>query len=165
MASQVVKHSHLESGIVKMNETVLEARICLSNTFLMYFKAHSYHWNVEGKDFPQLHDFFGDLYDELYGAVDPFAENIRKMGEYAPRNLDEIYVHKSIDAGNVGHTPETMLADLLAANNESIVRLNKLFDLLTTAKEQGFADFVAARLDAHKKHGWMLRSILKTTGE
>ena len=144
---------------------MLEAKVCLSNTFLMYFKAHSYHWNVEGRDFPQLHDFFGDLYEELYGAVDTFAEEIRAMNEYAPRNLDEIYVHKSIDAGNVGHTAETMIADLLAANNESIVRLNKLFDLLTTAKEQGFADFVASRLDAHKKHGWMLRSILKTTGE
>ena len=165
MASQAVRHSHLESGTVKMTETVLEARVCLSNTFLMYFKAHSYHWNVEGKDFPQLHEFFGNLYEELYGAVDTFAEELRALNEYAPRNLDEIYVHKSIDAGNVGQTPETMLADLLAANNESIVRLNKLFDLLTTAKEQGFADFVAARLDAHKKHGWMLRSILKTTGE
>jgi len=148
-----------------MDDTVQEARVCLSNTFLMYFKAHSYHWNVEGRDFPQLHEFFGNLYEELYGAVDTFAEELRALQEYAPRNLEEIYVHKSIDAGNVGNTPETMLADLLAANNESIVRLNKLFDLLTTAKEQGFADFVAARLDAHKKHGWMLRSILKTTGE
>ena len=165
MASQVVRHLHLESGTVKMDDTVLEARVCLSNTFLMYFKAHSYNWNVEGRDFPQLHEFFGNLYEELYGAVDTFAEEIRAMNEYAPRNLDEIYVHKSIDAGNVGQTPETMLADLLAANNESIVRLNKLFDLLTVAKEQGFADFVASRLDAHKKHGWMLRSILKTTGE
>ena len=133
-----------------MDDTAQEARVCLSNTFLMYFKAHSYHWNVEGKDFPQLHEFFGNLYEELYGAVDTFAEELRALNEYAPRNLDEIYVHKSIDAGNVGQTPETMLADLLAANNESIVRLNKLFDLLTVAKEQGFADFVASRLEDRK---------------
>lgn len=148
-----------------MNDTVLTARQALSNTFLMYFKAHSYHWNVEGIHFPQLHDFFGDLYDDLYGAVDPFAENIRKMKEYAPRNLDEMYKHKTIDGDNVGHTPATMVADLLVANDESIVTLNKLFDLLTAAKEQGFANFVADRLDAHKKHGWMLRSILKGTEE
>lgn len=148
-----------------MNDIVSSARISLSNTFLMYFKAHSYHWNVEGIHFPQLHEFFGDLYEELHNAVDPFAEEIRALKEYAPRNLDEIYVHKSIDANNVGQTPDTMLADLLAANNETIVSLNKLFDLLTEAKEQGFANFVADRLDAHKKHGWMIRSILKGTGE
>ena len=148
-----------------MTELITHANMCLSNTFVMYFKAHSYHWNVEGIHFPQLHDFFGDLYDDLYGAVDPFAENIRKLGVYAPRNLDEIYAHKSIDGTNVGMSPETMVADLLVANNESIVNLNKLFDLLTDAKEQGFANFVADRLDAHKKHGWMLRSILKTSGD
>ena len=147
-----------------MNETVLTARQALSNTFLMYFKAHSYHWNVEGIHFPQLHDFFGDLYDDLYGAVDPFAENIRKMKEYAPRNLDEIYSHKTIDADNVGNTAGTMVADLMVANDESIVTLNKLFGLLSKDNEQGFADFVAARLDAHKKHGWMLKSIIKGTG-
>lgn len=148
-----------------MNEVITNARLCTSNAFIMYFKAHSYHWNVEGKDFPQLHEFFGNLYEDLYGAVDPFAENIRKLGEYAPRNLEEIYAHKTIDATNVGMTPDTMVADLLVANNESIIHLNKLFDLLTAAKEQGFANFVADRLDAHKKHGWMLRSILKTSGD
>ena len=131
----------------------------------MYFKAHAYHWNVEGKDFPQLHEFFGDLYDDLYGAVDPFAENIRKLGVYAPHSLEEIYTNKTIDGTNPGDSSETMVADLLVANNESIIHLNKLFDLLTDAKEQGFANFVAERLDAHKKHGWMLKAILKGHGE
>ena len=27
--------------------------------------------------------------------------------------------------------------------------------------EQGVADFIASRIDAHGKHGWMFRSILK----
>ena len=142
-----------------------EARIALSNTFFMFNKAQSYHWNVEGIHFPQMHTFFGDLYEELYGAVDPFAEQLRAMGEYAPRNIEELYEHKSIDCMNVGYDVETMVADLIAANNETIISLNNLFDKLTAMKEQGFADFVASRLDAHKKHGWMLKSIIKNTGE
>jgi starvation-inducible DNA-binding protein len=105
------------------------------------------------------------MYKEIEGSIDTFAEQLRALGEYAPRNIEELYEHKTIDSMNVGNTVVTMVADLIAANNETINSLNNLFDLLTTAKEQGFADFVAARLDAHKKHGWMLRSILKTTGE
>ena len=145
-----------------MNETAKQA---FANTFLMYFKAQAYHWNIEGMNFPQLHDFFGDIYSEVYGAVDTFAEEIRATGEYAPRNLDEVYKSKSIDAENVGTDARTMLADLLVANNETLNVLNKLFDELTAAKKQGFADFVAARIDAHNKHGWMLKSTLKGTGE
>ena len=131
----------------------------------MYYKAHSYHWNVEGKDFPQLHEFFGNVYDDIYGSVDKMAEEIRALGFYAPRNLDEVYKNKTIDAENVGVNPNTMLADLLVANNETLNVLNKLFDELTSAKKQGFANFIAERIDAHSKHGWMLKSILKGTGE
>jgi starvation-inducible DNA-binding protein len=142
-----------------MNETSKEA---LANTFVMYFKAQSYHWNVEGINFPQMHEFFGDLYEEIQGAVDPFAEQIRALGEYAPKNLDEIFKLKTIDGDNVATTASAMVADLLIANDQSIVTLNKLFGELDAAGEQGFADFVAGRLDAHKKHGWMLKSILKS---
>ena len=42
----------------------------LANMFLMYFKAHSYHWNVEGPNFAQYHAFFGDLYTTLHGNFD-----------------------------------------------------------------------------------------------
>jgi starvation-inducible DNA-binding protein len=159
MVNQLAKRWHYVNGIVKMNETAKEA---LANTFVMYFKSQSYHWNVEGVNFPQMHEFFGDLYEELQGAVDPFAEQIRALGEYAPKNLDEIFRLKSIDGDNVATNASAMVADLLIANNQSIVTLNKLFGELDTAGEQGFADFVAGRLDAHKKHGWMLKSILKT---
>lgn len=142
-----------------MIETAKEA---MANTFVMYFKAQAYHWNVEGMLFPQMHEFFGNVYQELYGSVDTFAEEIRAMGEYAPKNLDEIFRLKSIDGDNVAIGASAMVADLLIANNQSIVTLNKLFGELDAAGEHGFADFVASRLDAHKKHGWMLKSILKT---
>jgi len=45
-----------------MNEIQAALRVVLANTFVMYFKTHSYHWNVEGVLFSLYHDFFGDLY-------------------------------------------------------------------------------------------------------
>lgn len=145
-----------------MNTTANQA---LANTFVMYFKAQSYHWNVEGMFFNQLHEFFGDLYEEIYGAIDPMAEEIRALGEYAPRSLDELFKYKTVNADNVATDAKSMIADLLIGNNQTIETLNKLFDELTAAKQQGFADFVASRLDAHKKHGWMLKSLLKGSEE
>lgn len=141
---------------------MIEAKVALSNTFFMFNKAQSYHWNVEGINFPQYHTFFGDLYEEIEGSIDTFAEQIRALGEYAPRNIEELYEHKTIDCMNVGGDVVTMIADLIAANNETINSLNNLFGKLNSANEQGFADFVASRIDAHKKHGWMLKSCLKT---
>lgn len=138
-----------------------EARTALADTFFMYMKAHSYHWNVEGMFFPQLHGFFGDLYEELHDSIDPMAEQIRAAGEYAPRNVEEMYADKTVDCKNLAESAREMVSDLLQTNEQVIISLNILFKKLEQLDDQGFMDFVANRLNAHKKHGWMLKSILK----
>jgi len=42
-----------------------------------------------------------------------------------------------------------------------IETLNEAFAAAEEENKQGIANFIAERLDAHGKHGWMLRSILK----
>lgn len=138
-----------------------EARTALADTFFMYLKAHSYHWNVEGMFFPQFHEFFGKLYEELHSAVDPMAEHIRALNQYAPRNIEEMYNDKTVDCMNTAHTAKEMVTDLLTANTQVVNSLNNLFRELEKNNDQGFMNFVADRLDQHKKHGWMLRSINK----
>lgn len=146
-----------------MDEMLISAKNVLADTFLMYFKAHTYHWNVEGKNFSEMHSFFGDLYEELHGTVDVIAEQIRALDEYAPISLMELYNSKTITEDSVKPSSCTeMLALLLVANNQVINDLNNLFKAASAANKQGLADFAASRLDVHAKHGWMLRSFLKS---
>ncbi len=83
------------------------------------------------------------------------------MGEYAPRSLTELQQYLYINTNNAPVLPEEMLADLLDTNLKSIETLSKLFDALSAIGEQGFANFVADRIDQHKKQNWMIRSLLK----
>jgi DNA-binding ferritin-like protein len=39
--------------------------------------------------------------------------------------------------------------------------LKTAFSLADNFNEQGLADYIAGRIDAHKKHDWMLKSIIK----
>ena len=148
-----------------MDELKTALKILLANNFVMYFKAHSYHWNIEGIEFSQYHDFFGDLYEEVFGALDKSAEELRSLDEYAPISLMELYDFKTIQEDA---TRPILLVDMLTnlqvANNAMVDNLNKVFELATAANEQGVADFAAGRLDVHKKHGWMIRSSLKRIG-
>ena len=149
-----------------MNELITTLRVLLANEFVSYYKAQAYHWNTEGIEFPQYHEFFGDLYADLYSTIDPTAEYIRILGEYAPCSLMELYNYKTIsEDSSVAPSVEQMLMGIGAANQALIENLNKLFDVATSAKEQGIADWAAGRLDAHKKHAWMIRSCLKKSGE
>jgi starvation-inducible DNA-binding protein len=148
-----------------MDKLIASLKVALGNTFTMYFKAHSYHWNVEGMLFSQFHDFFGDIYEDVYGAVDPLAEELRKLDAYAPISLMEIYGYKTImEDSSKPDTVTEMVINLLEANTEVLNCLTPLFDIATAEKQQGLANFIADRMDAHKKFEWQLQATLKNLG-
>ena len=56
----------------------------LADTYVLYLKTHGFHWNVEGPMFQTLHQMFMAQYTETWNAIDPIAERIRALGNYAP---------------------------------------------------------------------------------
>jgi DNA-binding ferritin-like protein len=54
-----------------------------------------------------------------------------------------------------------MIEELLGNNTQVIDLLNQCFSEAEQENQQGIANFIAERLDAHGKHSWMLRSFLK----
>ena len=144
-----------------MDQLEIALQRVLSNTFMMYFKSHSYHWNVTGRNFAQDHAFFGDLYSELHSSIDDIAERIRTLDVFAPRNIAELYQNKTIlEDEEMPESFEAMISSLLTANAEIIVSLNRLFSEATAINNQGLADFASGLLDTHAKRAWMLKSHL-----
>jgi len=133
----------------------------LADTFALYLKAHNYHWNVEGSNFPQYHEFFGNLYEELHGAVDPIAEEIRSLDAYAPGSFTRFMELTDIEDEVTVPAGVEMARRLMTDNERVLATLNMAFKLADTMDKQGLADFLAGRIDVHNKHGWMLRSITK----
>lgn len=145
-----------------MEQLTASLHIALANTFVMYFKAHTYHWNVEGADFAQYHGFLDDIYNELHGAVDPLSERIRVIGQYSPHSLKDLLSSSTIEEDDdMPTSARVMFSNLLEANNKVVDSLNKVFELATKNNKQGIANFIADRLDVHAKHAWFLKSLLK----
>lgn len=133
----------------------------LADTFAFYLKAHNFHWNVEGPLFSQFHDFFGKLYEEVFGAVDTIAEEIRALDSYAPGSFSRFSELTDIEDSTVVLPPVEMVQILLDDNEKVLATLNIAFKLATNFDKQGLANLIADRIDAHNKHAWMLRSIIK----
>ena len=141
------------------NSLIDQAKKVLANTFVMYMKAHSYHWNVIGPDFPQLHEFFGNLYEELHGAIDPLAEHIRALDAFAPGTLVRMTELSTIKEDEKIPTPQNMISNLLDANEKV---MNTLVEARTKAdalEMYGYVNFLEERIMVHSKHRWMLKSI------
>lgn len=139
-------------------------KIAFASEFNFYLRTHACHWNVQGADFSQYHKLFGKIYKEVYDAIDPFAENIRK--------LDTIVDVDSINQRSMVNLPDmednlaepASMVEMLLGDNERLTKLfGMVYQLAEENREFGLANFLADRQDAHRKHGWMLRSSIKGT--
>ena len=133
----------------------------LSDTVALKFKAHGYHWNVEGENFSQFHDFFSDIYEDYESAVDTLAEWLRKLGYTAPSDLLSFYNTTTVGESIDSTYGLDMAADLLMSNNAMIIKLQNGVDMATEIKQHALANFFAERMDMHQRWSWMLSATIK----
>jgi starvation-inducible DNA-binding protein len=134
---------------------------CLANTFCFYLKAHNYHWNVQGIHFSHLHAFFGDLYTEVWGAVDQIAEQIRTLDAFAPGSLKRFGDLSEIEDELTVPDAMEMVIRLKADNMKLIECMKEAQKMAVQADAVGIDNFLQGRIDIHFKHHWMLTAISK----
>jgi starvation-inducible DNA-binding protein len=144
-----------------MDELKKAMKIAFASEYSFALKAQNFHWNVEGPLFPQLHELFGNIYEEVYESVDPFAENIRKLGSYTPASFERFSMLTQVEDELNMLEDRAMIAELLQDSDKMVKLLKMVFDLSEQAGEHGLSDFIAGRMDAHRKHSWMLRATSK----
>lgn len=143
-------------------DTLIEImRKVLAESYAFQLKAHNYHWNVEGPNFPQYHDFLGELYTEVHTAVDFIAEQIRTLNAYAPGSFTRFKELSEIECEMNTPSASEMMMKLASDNQTLLNTLTMAMKLAENFDKPGLADFLAGRIDTHNKHAWMLRSITK----
>ena len=143
-------------------ETLIEQlKTILGTNFALYLKAHGYHWNIEGPNFPQYHDFLNGFYNDVFLQTDPLAEHLRALNSYAPGSLARML--ELADIQEATNIPDgiAMMRDLASDNDRFIMHLRAGIVAADGANEPAVGNFLQDILDAHQKHGWMLRSIIK----
>ena len=144
-----------------MDKFTNQLKIAFASQYAFAIKAQNYHWNVEGHDFYQLHQLFETIYSEVYGAVDDFAENIRKIKAYTPASLYRFSALTAIDDEVEVLDPSAMVAELLRDAEKMQEIMKVLFVLAEERSEHGLSNFLADRQDAFAKHAWFLRATAK----
>jgi starvation-inducible DNA-binding protein len=133
----------------------------LADTFSLYLKSHSFHWNVEGPMFNTLHQMFMEQYTELWNALDAIAERIRSLGHPAPGTYAQFAKLSSIEPTE--GVPEALdMVRLLVSGHEAVARTARAaFPAAEKGGDEATVDLLTQRLQVHEKTAWMLRSLLK----
>jgi starvation-inducible DNA-binding protein len=97
----------------------------------------------------------------VYGSIDKTAEEIRKLGAYAPGSFSRFAELSDIEDEVKIPTAQVMMARLLEDNQKVLASIETCYELAEQQHNHALSNWLAERQDAHNKHAWMLRSILK----
>ena len=137
----------------------------LASTQSFAIKTQNFHWNVEGSNFPQYHEFFNTLYEDVNATIDPIAEYIRILGSYTPGSLTR-YAELSIIQDQIKiPRAQLMFAESLKDCEMMSELVVAMFDEATEERQQGIANYMAELQDLYGKKAWFIRSTLKTERE
>ena len=146
----------------KSDKSVKHLKVVLADTFVLYMKTYAVHWNFQGPKFFSVHKMTEMQYQELAEAIDEVAERIRACGNEAPISLQDILgstdlkemsrLHAASSDGGIADLAQTHL-QLSKRAKEAIAAMEEENDVFS-------ADMMTARVGAHEKAAWMLKSIL-----
>ena len=141
-------------------DLALYLRDLLGDVVNFKFIAHGFHWNVRGINFQQYHEFFGEIYEDADGSIDPIAESIRKLNFDAPFKLTD-FMESAPELEITDSTdPLEMCRTLYQANEDVRECIVKALAVADDLEEQGIVNFLAERQDQHSKWQWQLRAIV-----
>lgn len=144
-----------------MEQLLAQLRVLLADNVALGMKAHGYHWNVESDDFAQLHEFFGEIYENYDGATDTYAEWLRMLKAYSPYRLTDFFDLSTVGENVIVGDPEPMLVDLYNEIEVHIAKLIEASNIANAMNEFGLANFLADRQTASQKFCWMLRASIE----
>ena len=146
------------------DDLITSLRTLLANSVSVYFRAHGYHWNVKGINFSQYHDFFQEIYEDLYSSIDPTGEWLRKLNVDADYQLVDFVANRDIENPIVKPVNAIqMVKDLYTAIEALNESTESCLEVATEANEQGLINFLGERIDMLEKWEWQLKATFAQT--
>lgn len=144
-----------------MEQLVEKLKALHATNFAFYLKMHFFHWNVEGPNFPQYHELFGDIYEDVFGSVDTYAEHLRALQAYAPGSFSRLSALSAIGDQVDPINPPEMFSIAMEDNKKLMFMIRDVCKIAEDAGEIGLTNFLEGRFEIHRKHQWMLRATSK----
>ena len=144
-----------------MEELKMALKRAFATTYAFLVKAENFHWNVTGPNFVQHHELFGKIYDEVDDELDDFAERLRALRCFVPASFSQLAEYSAILDTLEILPPTEMVRTLYVDNGKVHTALIEAYALAEVQAEYGLSAFLSERIDAHRKHGWMLYSTMQ----
>ena len=133
----------------------------LADTTLFYQKLRHYHWNVQGRDFFELHVKFEEIYNKWVVFIDEIAERIIALDTVPLHTLEAMLKHATLEEdeeiAEAREMVNRVIADLIALRTS-------IDEIIGSAEDSGdrtTANILDEIRDGLEADLWMLKTWLK----
>ena len=132
----------------------------LADLNIFYRKLQNYHWNIEGKDFFQVHAKLEELYDEINERIDEIAEHIAILGGQPLGTMKDYLEKASIkEAENKKIKSEEIYNNILSDYEELLKKTIEIKEKSENEKEYSTSSLIDDYIKEYGKIIWMLKSV------
>jgi starvation-inducible DNA-binding protein len=134
-----------------------------ASLFVLFQKTWNYHWNVVGTDFKQLHDLFGEQYEEMVEEIDRLTEHMRYLNIRPVSTMTRMAEVSSVDGpanGNQVIDAKGMVKQLMDDNERLIEMFKDVSDEADKHRSYATSNIVQDLMEKHGNFIYKLRSYL-----
>ncbi|AXG72340.1 DNA protection during starvation protein [Kordia sp. SMS9] len=155
--------NYLNMSDEKLVPVVVELNTLLANYHVYYQKLRSFHWNILGKNFFDLHDKFEELYTNAQTKIDEIAERVLTL-KYHPISKMSDYLEISAVKESSPLLTDTEMIEILINDHKMILaQMKVVIDHANAAGDEGTLDLIGAYIRELEKASWMLNAWSKKT--
>lgn len=147
---------------MKENKLIIEKLNELLADFQIYYQnLRGFHWNIQGKEFFELHAKFEELYTDAAMKVDEIAERILTVGGVPLHSFDDYVATAQIKPVKGVHDGTASVKTVVSNLEQIVVQEKALKEIAGEASDGGTEDQMSALIEEQEKTLWMYKAWLK----
>lgn len=139
-------------------QLIKELNLLIASNHVHYQKLRNFHWNVEGRDFFELHVRFEELYNFSKVNIDNIAERIRVFGDRPIATLQAYLKNSKIKEPTGNPDANEMVKSILKDFEILIKQMIEVLDIANEIGDVSTIDLITNILKQTEKYFWMFRS-------
>lgn len=157
--------SYLNMQDEKLLPVVMELNTLLSDYHMYYQKLRSFHWNILGKNFFDLHEQFENMYNDAQIKIDEIAERILTLRHHPVSKFSDYIKIATVQEESAMISDQKMIETLLNDHKIILAQMSSVIDSAENAGDEGTIDLVGAYIRELEKTSWMLNAWTKKSTE
>jgi len=142
----------------KVVPIVYGMNVLLADYHLYYQKLRTFHWNILGKNFFDLHEKFEELYNDARVKIDEIAERILTLRYHPISKFSDYLQIAQVKEASPMNSDEDMVHELLEDHKTIITQMKFIITEAGKANDEGTIDLLGAYVRELEKSSWMLNA-------